>query len=91
MIAQQSDTAREQPLTTGVSRFRLDRIIPIALILLTFALFWRVSQNGFVGYDDADYQEWSGSVDVYVLGPIPPADQIPALPTVDGTPEGTPK
>jgi 3D (Asp-Asp-Asp) domain-containing protein len=42
-----------------------------------------------LGYDDADYQEWSGSVDVYLLAPIPPADQIPSLP--EGTVQGTVK
>jgi resuscitation-promoting factor RpfB len=32
-----------------------------------------------LGYGDDDYQEWSGTVDVYLLPPIPPADQIPFL------------
>lgn len=33
-----------------------------------------------LGYSDSDYAEWSGTVDVYLLAPAPPADQIPLLP-----------
>jgi uncharacterized protein YabE (DUF348 family)/3D (Asp-Asp-Asp) domain-containing protein len=32
-----------------------------------------------LGYGDDDYQAWSGPVDVYLLPPVPPADQIPIL------------
>jgi 3D (Asp-Asp-Asp) domain-containing protein len=31
-----------------------------------------------LGYSDDDYQEWSTSVEVYLLGPIP--DKIPTIP-----------
>jgi resuscitation-promoting factor RpfB len=33
-----------------------------------------------LGYGDDDYQEWSGAVDVYLLPPVPPPDQIPIIP-----------
>ncbi len=32
-----------------------------------------------LGYGDDDYQAWNGLVDVYLLPPVPPADQIPIL------------
>jgi 3D (Asp-Asp-Asp) domain-containing protein len=33
-----------------------------------------------LGYSDDDYQEWSGTVEVYLLPPAPPPDQVPLLP-----------
>lgn len=33
-----------------------------------------------LGYRDDDYQEWSGTVDVYLLPPVPPQDQIRLFP-----------
>ncbi len=33
-----------------------------------------------LGYGDDDYQEWSGTVDVYLLPPVPAPDQIPIFP-----------
>ncbi len=33
-----------------------------------------------LGYSDDDYQDWSGTVQVYLLPPVPPPDQIPILP-----------
>jgi resuscitation-promoting factor RpfB len=33
-----------------------------------------------LGYGDDDYQEWSGTVKVYLLPPIPSPDQIPIVP-----------
>ncbi len=39
-----------------------------------------------LGYSDNDYQEWSGSVDVYLLAPAPPVDQIKPLPKDQPTP-----
>jgi protein O-mannosyl-transferase len=31
------------------------RFVAVALVVLTFATFWHVNRNGFVGYDDPDY------------------------------------
>src|SRR5438045_1254007 len=39
----------------SVSGWSRPRVVAVALALLTFAAFFRVSQNGFVGYDDPDY------------------------------------
>ena len=33
-----------------------------------------------LGYSDDDFQEWSGTVEVYLLPPAPPPDQVPLLP-----------
>ncbi len=33
-----------------------------------------------LGYGDDDYQEWSKTVEVYLLAPAPSPDQIPLLP-----------
>ncbi|MEP7287208.1 MAG: ubiquitin-like domain-containing protein [Chloroflexota bacterium] len=33
-----------------------------------------------LGYSDEDYQEWSTTVDVYLLPPAPPPEQVPLLP-----------
>jgi 3D (Asp-Asp-Asp) domain-containing protein len=33
-----------------------------------------------LGYSDEDYKAWSGSVDIFLLVPAPPPDEVPLLP-----------